>query len=426
MPTSPVLSYDPSGTGSGAKIAFVESASGSAAHFHVLAWKSGDGQVTTNLQSVLTPKTISTFATTTPAAGSGTVTDLALGASKTGTDTLSSPFVDYVHDVAYVGNDVGILYRVKDVFCTSVNPDCSATLKPVPSLDTTWGAGGAVTVCSGALTGPVLDFVSMNVFVGCSDGKLYSVSQTGTVKSIAVGDGIASKTYGAIVDPPIVDGISGFVYAVSGSAGGGANGVILQAKTDFSSSVAVPIGAGNQCNMHAPAPNNAYYTSITSAGALIYVAGVTGTVSQPCTAESTGGALEIYGVTFGAGGVMTSGAPAHSVSIGTPGNEFAPLLEYYNATTAVDWLFLGVACNPPPNVASANITSGFPAGVGTVVSEGLGTSGLIVDNSANTATYPQAASLYFNALQENAACNNVSDGTQTGGCAVKLTQAALQ
>jgi hypothetical protein len=53
---------------------------------------------------------------------------------------------------------------------------------------------------------------------------------------------------------------------------------------------------------------------------------------------------------------------------------------------------------------------------------------MIVDNDANTNTgfYPQAASIYFNALEENAICSNVSDGTATGGCAVKLTQAALQ
>ena len=45
VPTSPVLSLD------GKKVAFVESAAG-AAHFDVLAWKSGDG-VATNKQNVL-------------------------------------------------------------------------------------------------------------------------------------------------------------------------------------------------------------------------------------------------------------------------------------------------------------------------------------------------------------------------------------
>jgi hypothetical protein len=80
------------------------------------------------------------------------------------------------------------------------------------------------------------------------------------------------------------------------------------------------------------------------------------------------------------------------------------------------------------DLGSANITAGFPGGIGTVVTEGIGTSGMIVDNDANTNTgfYPQAASIYFNALGENAACTNNTVLTATGGCAVKLTQAALQ
>jgi hypothetical protein len=431
VPISPVISYDPSGGPiSGAKVAFIESAAGSPAHFHVLAWRSTDGQNAGNLQSVLTPKTINIFSAGAPGVGSGTASDLILGSSTLGTVTLSSPFVDYSRDLAYVGNDLGVLYRIKDVFCITSNPDCVGTSKPAPSLDTTWGTGGAVTVCSGVLTAPVLDYVSLNVFLGCSDGKLYSVSQSGVVKSITVGDGVTSETYGAIVDPPVVDSVNSYVYAVSGSANNGANGVVVQATVNFSSSVAVPVGAGNQCNMHAPAFDNAYYTSPTAAGALIYVAGVSGAVSQPCSASSTtSGDIEVYGVTFGAGGVMTSGTPADSVDLGGgPGAEWAPLLEFYNSTTATDWLFVAALQSNQTNMASGNITSGFPTGAsfGAFVTYGLGPSGMIVDNDANTSTYPQAASIYFNALQENAACNNNTVLTDTGGCAVKLTQAALQ
>jgi len=433
VPTSPVISYDPNVTGSGTRVAFVESQAGSAAHFHVLAFKNGDGKNTGNLQSVLTPVTISTFSSTAPAAGSGTATDLKLGTLTTGTDTYSSPFVDYFRDVAYVGNDLGVLYRIKDVFCASNNPDCTGGTKPAPSLDATWGTGGALTVCTGALTGAVLDSTSLNVYVGCADGKLYSISQTGTIKSITVGDGVASKTYGGIVDPPVVDSINGFVYAVSGSAGGGANGIIVQAKTSFASSVSVAIGAGNQCNMHAPVFSNAYYTSPTATGALIYVAGLTGTVSQPCSASSTiSGDIFVYGITLGTGGVMNTGTPADNVNLGGgPGAEWTPLAEFYNATTAVDWLFVSALQSNQTNLASANITSGFPSssGFGEFVQYGVGPSGIIVDNSANTTTYPQAASIYFNALVENATCTNNTSPTvltATGGCATKLTQATLQ
>ena len=422
VPTSPVISFDSTGS----KIAFVESAAGSPAHFHVLAWKSGDGQ-TMSLQNVLVPLAITTFVGTAPIAGSGTATDLPLGAAVTGTDTLSSPYIDYANDLAYVGNDIGVVYRIKNVFCTT--PSCGTA---APSLDTTWGAGtGAVTIggtCTGKLTAPVLDFYNLNVYVGCSDGKLYSISQGGTIKSLTVGDGVTAKVYGGIVDPPIVDGINGFIYAVSGSANNGTNGVLVQAKADFSSSVAVPVGNGNQCNIHAPTPNNAYFTSITSAGALMYVAGVdTGIVTQPCTATSMGTAnVDLYGVTFGATGVMTSGTPAHSATDGGgPGLEWSPLAEFFNATTATDWLFISALQSGQQNFSSANITNSFPTTFTAPIREGVGTSGMVIDNQANAATFPQAASIYFNALQQNAACNNNTNG-QTGGCAVKLTQAALQ
>jgi hypothetical protein len=435
-PTSPELSLD------GTKVAFVESATGQPAHFHVLAWKSGDGESAANLQNVLLPKTINTFVSAAPVGGSGTATDLPLGSATTGTDTLSSPFIDYVRDLAYVGNDAGTLYRIKDVFCT-VDPACSGSSKPAPSIDTSWGSSGAVTVGSGScagttsskLTGPVLDFVTLNVYVGCSDGKLYGFNSSGvalTNPSVTVGDGTASKTYGGIVDPPIVDGVNGFVYAVSGSANAGAYGALVQAKIDLSSSVVVQVGAGNQCNMHSPAFSNAYYTSPTSAGALIYVAGVTGTVSQPCTASSsisTNNDIYVYGATFGATGVMTSGTPADNVNLGTgPGAEWAPLLEFYNATTATDWLIVAALQSSQTNMASGNITSGFPTGssFGTFVEYGLGPSGMIVDNDSSSA---QAASIYFNALEENAACTNNTEPsvlTDTGGCAMKLTQAALE
>ncbi len=428
VPTSPVISFDPLNvSNTGTEIAFVESIAGSPAHFHVLAFKVGDGVVAGNLQNVLIPKTISGFVANAPVAGSGTATDLALGASTSGTDTRSSPFVDYVRDVAYVGNDMGVLYRIKDVFCTSVNADCKGGTKPAPSLDASWGTGGAITVCTGVLTGPVLDFVTLNVYVGCSDGKLYSVSQAGTVKSLVVGDGTVSKTYGGIVDPPLVDGVNGFVYAVSGSANNGANGALVQAKMDFSSSVAVPIGAGNQCNMHAPVFNNIYYTSPTTAGALVYVGGTTGVVSQPCTAGSTTtGDIFIYGVTLNAAtGVMTSGAPANSLNAGGgPGAEWAPLLEFYNATgTATDWLFVAALQSSQTNMANVNITASAFGTFANFVTYGLGASGMIVDNNSASA---QAASIYFNAQGENLGCNNNTVLTYTGGCAIKLTQAGLQ
>jgi hypothetical protein len=415
--TSPVISFDATGS----KIAFVESIAGQAAHFHVLAWKKGDGQAT-SLQNVQSPATIASFVTSAPVASSGTATDLALGAATTGSDSLSSPFIDYTNDLAYVGNDIGVIYRIKNVFCPAGG--CAA-----PALDTTWGSSGALPVggtCTGKLTAPILNAANSNIYVGCSDGKLYSISQSGVIKSLVVGDGTA-HTYGGIVDPPVVDTVNGFIYVVSGSANNAANAVLVQAKLDLSSPVSVPIGVGSQCNMHAPTPNNAYLTNIASSGALMYVGGLstTGSVSQPCNGGSSGSAIPIlYGAAFNATGVMKSGTPTNVQfdNFGGLGREFSPFTEFFNTTTATDWLFVSALQSNQVNFGGLNITSSFLTSA-NVATEGVGTSGIIVDNNAASL---QAASVYFNALQQNTACTNNTNAAAAGGCAVKLTQSNLQ
>jgi hypothetical protein len=244
--TSPSLSLD------GKKIAFVESVAGSSAHFHVLAYKSGDGVdlITPNLQNVLKPAIINTFTgLLAPVAGSGTASDLSLGATG---DTLSSPFIDLTNDVAYVGNDLGVLFRVKNVFCTL--PACAGA---APSLDLSWNSTGSVTIggsCAGAsgkLTGPVVDGSTGHVFVGCADGSLYGFDSTGATlatASIFVGDG--SVPTGGIVDPPLIDAVNKFVYAVSGSSAG--SSVLVQASTvDLSGKVTAQLGTGI-CSANTP------------------------------------------------------------------------------------------------------------------------------------------------------------------------------
>jgi hypothetical protein len=414
--TSPVVSSD----STGAKIAFVESLAGKPAQFHVLAWKAKDGVKASNLQDVTGP-VAPTLVTTAPVAGSGTFTDLALGTATTGSDTLSSPYIDYVNDLAYVGNDAGVLFRITNVFCT-----LSSCAGAQPTLDSSWGTSGALTVCSGkALTGPVLNVVNSKIYVGCADGKLYAVTTTGTITSTTIGDG-TSRTYGGVVDSPIVDSVNGFVYAVSGSANNAANGVLVQAKVDFSSTVSVAIGKGNQCNLHSPTPNNAYFNSITSSGAMMYIGGVSGGTVTACNAATNSGAtVALYGLTFSTStGVIKSPASNTLALGGGPGYEFAPMTEFFNATTGNDWLFYSAIQSAQTNVASSEITTGFPTAF-NAVTEGIGTSGIIVDNEASTTTFPQAASIYFNALHQNTACNNNTVTTDTGGCAVKLTQSGL-
>ncbi|MGD0906501.1 MAG: hypothetical protein ABSA96_02895 [Candidatus Acidiferrales bacterium] len=384
--TSPSLSLD------GKKVVFVETLTGNPAHFHVLAWRSGDGQAS-NLQSVTTPKVITTFSSTAPVAtgSSGAATDLVLGST---TDTLSSPFVDFAHDWAYVGNDTGTLFRVKDVFCTS-NSACSGGTPPAPSLDTTWGSGGGLaTGCSGKLASPVRDSVTGNIFVGCSDGKLYGFTPSGgslAHSPLAVGDGTA---VGGIVDPPMIDAVNGFVYVTSVSS---SVEVVVQASTtDLSGARTATLGAGS-FSMHAADFNDAYFSSGTSTNWLLYDMGL----------NAGGTQIVLYGVGFGAGHVMDTGTPADSFAVsGSTPAEFSPVTEFLNGTT--DQLFVSGLLNST-NFLEFNIST-FPGGIAAFASEGtLGTSGIVIDNSSASS---QASSMYFGTL----------GGTDT---AVKLTQNGL-
>jgi hypothetical protein len=384
VPTSPVLSLD------GTKVAFVESVAGSAAHFHVLAWNATDGQ-NNNLQSLASTKAIVAFSATTPAAGAAT--DLALGAATTGTDTLSSPYIDYSADTAYVGNDAGVLFRIKNVFCPAGG--CAA-----PSLDTTWGGTGSVTVCAGKLTGPVQDYATLRIFVGCADGKVYGFSSTGTAlatPSIAIGNGSAAT--GGVVESPIVDGM-GFLYAVSGTGAVPNTGsaVLVQAKVDLTSVRVATVGAPGLFNLHAPAFNDAYFSSATSTNWLLYVAAY--------SADSTN--IAFWGATFDASRNMTTGTPGNTKNFGTRLGEFAPLTEFKNGAT--DWLFHGlliapsdmgennINAFPTTNPALATIPAGCTGGI----------TGIIVDNASAA---NQASSIYFSCVG--------------GNLAFKFTQAGL-
>jgi hypothetical protein len=404
--TSPALSLD------GKKIAFVETAAGSSAHFHVLAYKSGDGVdlITPNSQNVLKPVIINAFTgLLAPAAGSGTASDLSLGGTG---DTLSSPFVDFANDVAYVGNDAGVLFRVKNVFCTL--PACAGA---APSLDLSWNSTGSVTIggtCAGALgelTGPVVDGSTEHVFVGCADGRLYGFDSAGVplaTASISVGDG--SVPTGGIVDPPLIDAVNQFVYAVSGSSGGAS--VLVQASTvDLSGKVTATLGAGALFIQHAPAFNAAYFSSGTPANWLIYD-----------WATNSSNQSAVYGVGFAAGHIMTGG-PAGNVFAINPsnGNELSPVTEFLNGAT--DQLFVSGIASDNPNFVEYTINT-FPTAFppidgsnadGATTAEGGGTSGIVVDNDSGLG---QASSIYFGVL-------STAGPNPNGNSAVKLTQSGL-
>ena len=123
---------------------------------------------------------------------------------------------------------------------------------------------------------------------------------------------------------------------------------------------------------------------------------------------------------------MKPGAPTNVEfdNFGGLGREISPITEFFNTTTSTDWLFLSALQSLQVNFGGLNITKGFLTKA-NIATEVVGTSGILVDNNASPAASPQAASVYFYPLQENAACNNNTNGAATGGCAVKLTQSSL-
>jgi hypothetical protein len=405
--TSPVLSLD------GTKVAFVTSKSGQQPRFHVLAWKSGDGVNAGNLQDPAgSTALITSFSLLAPAAGSGAATDLAFGASLGGPgDTLSSPFIDYGHDTAYIGDDKGNLVRIKDVFCT-VNVLCSGLTPPAPSVDLTWGIAGSVAVgagsCSGTstskLTSPVVDVSNTgNVYVGCADGKVYGFDSSGVAlatSSLTVGNNTST---GGLQDGPIVDGVNGFVYEFSGN--NGTNAVVVQAKTDLSSPRTAALGAGNKFNLHAGAFNDSYFSSTTSTNWFLYAQGYNGGGTQTF----------LYWIGFDSSRNMNT-TPTSSFNTHPTASECSPLTEFLNGAT--DRLFLGLIGGNKLNAYNITATSPpAPALIASAAEQG-GTSGIIIDNVSTSA---QASSIYFAPL-----ANQTCGAGGNGRCATKLTQSGLQ
>ncbi len=108
--TSPVLSVD------GKKMAFVESAAGSAV-FHVLTWATGAGNGT------------GAGASASPGVGN-TASMTSLTYAPSATNSYSAPWIDYGSDVAYLGADDGKLYKITGVF--KGTPTLAGAPWPVP------------------------------------------------------------------------------------------------------------------------------------------------------------------------------------------------------------------------------------------------------------------------------------------------------
>ncbi len=393
--TSTVLSLD------GTKVAMVATA-GAGAILHILKWKAGEGTISIPA----TPTTTLTAGqnwTACPAANS-CMSSIAFSGAKQ--DTNSPPFYNYSTDELYVGDDQGSLHKFTGVF------------NGAPAEVT--GGWPIVVDSTHALTGPIFDSGSGNIYVADDAGKLSYVRDTAsTVGSCGVsvppclGATILNVVGGhPILDAPIVDSSTHQVFIFAGNDG--TNAVAVQAPTTLASSVKVIMGIQDAQPTYAGAFDNAYFTSLATGH--LYACG-----------KNASKVATLYRIGFNSSGVMNGTTDGNSFTLAGGAAACSPLTEIFNSGTSKEWLFLSVAnqsLNPGACTGTAgcimsfDITSAFPSAVSNAVNAASGTGGIVVDN---VSTSTQASSIYFS-TQANTTCNGVGGL----GCAIKLTQSGLQ
>ena len=451
--TSPVLSAD------GSQVAFVQTVSGMAS-LVVLKWSpsatfatlASDG----SYPSCTVPCMISV-----PFRGSPD-------------DTTSSPFYVYAGaqaDTLYVGDSGGKLHKFHPVF--SGTP-AEVTTSPWP-----------ITVDSGAaLTSPVYDSGSGNVFVADGLGNLWYVRESNS--SVAIGGSCASGSppclgtphqimggsSPAIIDGPIVDGTSETVYVFNGSTAA-FDDEVLQTDTALGTLRALTFpgnGANSVSDMRIGDFDNAYYVAAKGSGSgKLYVCAKNPGFPNRAALFRVGFTATAHG-SWGTINVLNAAADGTTGSnflalASASGEECSPITEAYNTAASTDWLFLSVGNNAATPTACSTIAQGcimslnltalgatWPPGAmtaGVALRAGpqyLGgnysgnyaasTSPIIIDNVASTsgAGNGQFSNIYFFWLTNASDTQNSNGSTfgmcngivASGGCAVKLTQSALQ
>jgi hypothetical protein len=442
----------------GSKVAFVEDGGFGTAVLNILKWKAGEGSGAAS--PVAVDLDISGSPWTACTAGISCVATVPF--SGTAMDNLSAPFVDYANDVIYVGDNIGSLHKFTGVF------------NGTPAEVT---AGWPIIVNSThALASPVYDSLSGNIFVGDSSGRLSYVREANsTVGACSSGSppclGALTQqvgTAGAIVDAPLLDITSGFVFAVNGTDTLN-NGTILQANTDLSSNVQFRIGGTGTTGtgtLYGGAFDQTYLNS--SAGNIagfMYVCG-----KDPASANRPA----IYQLSFTSAGVLNSVGTPLLMNSTRNGAACSPVTEFNNTSSSAasgDWIFFSIgngAANAAPIPTTSNCRSSVSAangGEGCMVGINLtnatnpainptgtwppvaafftaqggnnnanavallnnnagSSSGIIVDN---VSTASQTSSIYFSVPNTSGigpglpSCNT----TAGVGCAVKLTQSNL-
>jgi hypothetical protein len=418
--TSPVISLD------GTKIAYVESAAASTV-FHILTWQAGQGTSATSAVAPTLPSAC--------AAATSCLKSLTLSASAT--DTLSSPWVDYKSDKAFVGTDDGKIYRISCVFSCALN--AQPTIDWVYNLPVA-GTGGATAI----LNGPVYDAQTGRLIVGDQLGELWTINAKAAAPTLFAGPVMIGGGGCTIAHPPgrtgtspnctgnggsygiadsvILDGTVGKIFAFTGNDGtNNASATVAQLNEDLTGLVRVHVGLGSvgatiaNWNLHTGAFDDAYFGNTPATGHL-FLCGTDTTTTQPFH----------YWIGFSAYPAMDSAPTASLFRVMVANVACSPYTELFNPNINLrgvaghhDLLVSGLMGTGTNGLILANdiSTGAIVNGQATSVNYPGGVSGIIVDN---VSTAGQASSVYFSTQ------GVVNVGTCVNSrCAVKLTQLSL-
>ncbi len=305
--TSPIFSLD------GSQLAFVQT-DGVHGTVVLLKWKAGTG----SLASPATPSLVTPANYSACTAPCITTFDLRTALGVQTNDTASSVYYDYGGDVAWIGDSLGLLHQFHPFF--SGTP---AEIRTAP-----WPVQVNATNPT-ALSSPVFDHISGNVFVGDAGGFVERVSSTTGVATVSGQMDFATGVLG----PAVVDKTIGKVYVFSSNNGvANCSGTspcasVYQLTTSFGAGTTgtqTHVGVGGGTNpLYAGGFDSAYRSSTNGTGSL-YVCG------------NTGGAPTLFQIKINAGTM-----PALGTFIG---------LVTQNASTA--------ACSPVTDILNPNLTGG--------------------------------------------------------------------
>jgi hypothetical protein len=420
--TSPIISAD------GTKVAFIENNGGAGAVLHLLKWNAGDGGA---INTAINPTTTTSW-TSCPATGACMIS---ITFANTAVDLGSSPFYDYRRDALYVGDDANGLHKFANVF---------GLFSATPSEVTTSGWPFKVdTTVTAALTSPVLDGTSGNIFVADANGTLTYIRETfstagtcgsGTLPCIG-STTVAALQAHSIIDSPIVDSSTQKVFVFYGNYDG-TNTAVVQSDTTLSARVAANTGSKLiQRHMHAGAFDNTYLSGTGNTGRL-YLCGSSATNLPTLQRIGFNNTATTFANKTGTMNTTVDATPV--LQVASTAVDCSPLTEFFNTNAAAasqDQVFFGVAssgagaaCTTTRCVMSVNITN-IPTTltINNSIAEITGPSGIIVDNAASTTPvtgFPQASSLYFS-NQGNSTAAVPCGATSGVGCAVKVTQSGL-